>query len=36
MKHYLELAPDSVDAASARDKIVIWEDKVANQPRIRP
>ena len=29
MKHYLELAPDSPDSASARDKIIIWEDKAA-------
>ena len=32
MKHYLELMPDSHDAAAARDKIVIWEDK-ASQAR---
>ena len=32
MKHYLELMPNSSDAATARDKIVIWEDKAA-QPR---
>jgi len=36
MNHYLELAPDSPDAASARDKVVIWEDKAITQPRIRP
>jgi predicted TPR repeat methyltransferase len=30
MKHYLELMPNSPDAAAARDKIVIWEDKAAN------
>jgi tetratricopeptide (TPR) repeat protein len=30
MKHYLELMPDSPDAPSARDKIVIWDDKAAH------
>jgi hypothetical protein len=30
MKNYLELMPDSPDAAAARDKIVIWEDKAAH------
>jgi hypothetical protein len=35
MKHYVELAPDSPDAASARDKIVVWEDK-ATKPKARP
>jgi hypothetical protein len=32
MKNYLELMPNSSDAAAARDKIVVWEDKAA-QPR---
>jgi hypothetical protein len=27
MKNYLELMPNSTDAAAARDKIVLWEDK---------
>lgn len=27
MKHYLELVPDAPDAVSAREQIVIWEDK---------
>lgn len=27
MKHYLELLPDAPDANSAREQIVIWEDK---------
>jgi hypothetical protein len=27
MKHYLELTPDSPDAVTARDRIVVWEDK---------
>jgi hypothetical protein len=31
MRAYLELAPDSPDAPSARDQIVIWQDK-ATQP----
>jgi hypothetical protein len=36
MKHYLELMPNSPDTQAAKDKIVIWEDKEANQPRVRP
>jgi hypothetical protein len=28
MKSYLELTPDAPDAAAARDKIVIWQDKI--------
>jgi hypothetical protein len=32
MKNYLELMPNSSDAAAARDKIVVWEDR-ASQPR---
>ena len=31
MKHYLELLPNSPDAAAARDKIVIWEDKASRK-----
>jgi hypothetical protein len=27
MKHYLELAPDAPDAKSAREQLIIWEDK---------
>jgi regulator of sirC expression with transglutaminase-like and TPR domain len=27
MKHYLELVPDAPDAKSAREQIIIWEDK---------
>ncbi len=27
MKRYLDLVPDSPDAAAARDKLVIWEEK---------
>jgi tetratricopeptide (TPR) repeat protein len=28
MKRYLELAPDAPDARAARDKIIIWQDKL--------
>jgi tetratricopeptide (TPR) repeat protein len=35
MKHYLELMPNSPDAAAARDKVVIWEDK-ASKARTQP
>jgi hypothetical protein len=31
MKHYLELAPDSTDAAAARDRMILWEDKSSKQ-----
>jgi hypothetical protein len=31
MKHYLELMPNSPDAAAARDNIVIWEDKAGKK-----
>lgn len=27
MKHYLELAPDAADAQSAREQMIIWDDK---------
>ncbi|HUS18267.1 MAG TPA: tetratricopeptide repeat protein [Terriglobales bacterium] len=27
MKHYLELVPNAPDAAAAREKLIIWEDK---------
>lgn len=27
MKHYLELTPDAPDAKSAREQMIIWEDK---------
>ncbi|MGO9087376.1 MAG: hypothetical protein ACLP6G_07250 [Terriglobales bacterium] len=30
MKHYLELAPDAPDARSAREQIIIWEDKASH------
>jgi hypothetical protein len=29
MQDYLELVPDAPDAQAARDKIIIWKDKVA-------
>jgi tetratricopeptide (TPR) repeat protein len=28
MKRYLELVPDAADAAAAKDKIIIWQDKI--------
>jgi hypothetical protein len=31
MKHYLELMPNAPDSPTARDKVIIWEDKAAKQ-----
>jgi regulator of sirC expression with transglutaminase-like and TPR domain len=33
MQAYLELFPDAADAQSARDQIVIWQDKATNESR---
>jgi hypothetical protein len=29
MEEYLVLAPDAPDALAAKDKIIIWQDKIA-------
>jgi len=31
MRHYLELAPDAADAPSARQQMIIWEDKAGGK-----
>lgn len=36
MRAYLELAPDSPDAVSARDQVVIWQDKATQQTEEAP
>lgn len=33
MRRYLELVPDSKDAAAARDEIIIWEEKAKESPQ---
>jgi tetratricopeptide (TPR) repeat protein len=36
MRAYLELTPDSPDAQSARDQIVIWQDKATQSAAASP
>lgn len=36
MKHYLELVPDAPDARQAREQMIIWQDKAANQQQQAP
>lgn len=36
MQHYLELVPDAADAQAAKDKLIIWRDKLQSSQALGP